>query len=77
MPGTDFSNDPLLQGRLFSYQDTQLSRLRGPNFHQILVNAPRSPMHNFERAGLRQMEVPKGRVNCKPNSFDGGAPRDG
>ncbi len=76
VPGIDFSNDPLLQGRLFSYQDTQLSRLGGPNFHQIPVNAPRCPMHNFQRDGLRQMEVPKGRVNYEPNSFDGGSPRE-
>ena len=76
VPGIDFSNDPLLQGRLFSYQDTQLSRLGGPNFHQIPVNAPRCPMHNFQRDGLRQMEVPKGRVNYEPNSFDGGTPRE-
>ncbi len=75
-PGIDFSNDPLLQGRLFSYQDTQLSRLGGPNFHQIPVNAPRCPMHNFQRDGLRQMQVPKGRVNYEPNSLDGGAPRE-
>ncbi len=76
VPGIDFSNDPLLQGRLFSYQDTQLSRLGGPNFHQIPVNAPRCPMHNFQRDGIRQMEVPKGRVNYEPNSFDNGAPRE-
>jgi catalase len=76
VPGIDFSNDPLLQGRLFSYQDTQLSRLGGPNFHQIPVNAPRCPMRNFQRDGLRQMEVPKGRVNYEPNSFDAGAPRE-
>ena len=75
-PGIDFSNDPLLQGRLHSYQDTQLSRLGGPNFHQIPINAPRCPMHNFQRDGLRQMEVPKGRVNYEPNSLDGGAPRE-
>ncbi len=75
-PGIDFSNDPLLQGRLFSYQDTQLSRLGGPNFHQIPVNAPRCPFHNMQRDGLRQMQVPKGRVNYEPNSFDGGAPRE-
>ncbi len=75
-PGIDFSNDPLLQGRLHSYQDTQLSRLGGPNFHQIPVNAPRCPFHNFQRDGLRQMELPKGRVNYEPNSFDGGAPRE-
>ncbi len=76
VPGIDFSNDPLLQGRLFSYQDTQLSRLGGPNFHQIPVNAPRCPMRNFQRDGLRQMEVPKGRVNYEPNSLDDGAPRE-
>ena len=75
-PGIDFSNDPLLQGRLHSYQDTQLSRLGGPNFHQIPVNAPRCPFHNMQRDGLRQMQVPKGRVNYEPNSFDGGAPRE-
>jgi catalase len=76
VPGIEFSNDPLLQGRLFSYQDTQLSRLGGPNFHQIPVNAPRCPMHNFQRDGLRQMQVPKGRVNYEPNSFDQGTPRE-
>lgn len=76
VPGIEFSNDPLLQGRLFSYQDTQLSRLGGPNFHQIPINAPRCPMHNFQRDGLRQMQVPKGRVNYEPNSFDQGAPRE-
>ncbi len=75
-PGIDFTNDPLLQGRLFSYQDTQLSRLGGPNFHQIPVNAPRCPFHNFQRDGLRQMQVPKGRANYEPNSIDGGAPRE-
>jgi len=75
-PGIDFTNDPLLQGRLFSYQDTQLSRLGGPNFHQIPVNAPRCPFHNMQRDGLRQMQVPKGRVNYEPNSLDGGTPRE-
>lgn len=75
-PGIDFTNDPLLQGRLFSYQDTQLSRLGGPNFHQIPINAPRCPFHNFQRDGLRQMQVPKGRANYEPNSIDNGAPRE-
>jgi catalase len=75
-PGIDFTNDPLLQGRLFSYQDTQLSRLGGPNFHQIPVNAPRCPFHNMQRDGLRQMQVPKGRANYEPNSIDGGVPRE-
>jgi catalase len=76
VPGIDFSNDPLLQGRLFSYQDTQLSRLGGPNFHQIPINAPRCPMHNFQRDGLRQMQVPKGRVNYEPNTLGADGPRE-
>jgi len=77
VPGVDFSEDPLLQGRLFSYLDTQLSRLGGPNFNQIPVNAPRCPMHNFQRDGLRQMAVPKGRVAYEPNSLDEGqGPRE-
>ncbi len=73
VPGIEVSNDPLLQGRLFSYLDTQLSRLGGPNFHQIPVNAPRCPFHNMQRDGLRQMEVPKGRVAYEPSSLDQGA----
>ncbi len=76
VPGIGFSDDPLLQGRLFSYLDTQLSRLGGPNFHQIPVNAPRCPMHNFQRDGLRQMEVPKGRVAYEPNTLAPEAPRE-
>jgi catalase len=76
VPGIDFTNDPLLQGRLHSYLDTQLSRLGGPNFHQIPVNAPRCPMRNFQRDGLRQMTVPKGRVAYEPSSLDNGVPRE-
>lgn len=76
VPGIDFTNDPLLQGRLHSYLDTQLSRLGGPNFNQIPVNAPRCPMRNFQRDGLRQMAVPKGRVAYEPNSLDNGTPRE-
>ncbi|MES2706978.1 MAG: catalase [Verrucomicrobiota bacterium] len=76
VPGIGFSDDPLLQGRLFSYLDTQLSRLGGPNFHQIPVNAPRCPMRNFQRDGLRQMEVPKGRVAYEPNTLAPGGPRE-
>ena len=76
VPGIDFSDDPLLQGRLFSYTDTQLSRLGGPNFHQIPVNRPRCPMHNFQRDALMQMEVPKGRVNYEPNSLAPESPRE-
>ena len=62
VPGIDFSDDPLLQGRLFSYLDTQLSRLGGPNFHEIPVNAPKCPMHNFQRDGHMRVAVQRGRV---------------
>jgi catalase len=70
VPGIDFSNDPLLQGRLFSYLDTQLSRLGGPNFHQIPVNAPQCPFANQQRDGHMQMQVPKGRVAYEPASLN-------
>ena len=76
VPGIDFTNDPLLQGRLHSYTDTQLSRLGGPNFHEIPVNRPRCPMHNFQRDGIARMEVAKGRVNYEPNSLDPSSPRE-
>ena len=76
VPGIGFSNDPLLQGRLFSYQDTQITRLGGPNFHQIPVNAPRCPFHNQQRDGIHQMEVPKGRANYEPNSIDSNGLRE-
>ena len=68
-PGIDFSNDPLLQGRLFSYLDTQKSRLGTTNFHQIPINAPRCPFANFQRDGMMQTQVPKGRANYEPNSL--------
>jgi catalase len=74
-PGIDFSNDPLLQGRLFSYLDTQLSRLGGPNFSQIPINAPKCPFHNQQRDGHMQMQVPKGRVNYEPSSLQADTPR--
>jgi catalase len=76
VPGLDFSEDPLLQGRLFSYLDTQLSRLGGPNFHQLPVNAPRCPFHNLQRDGIHQMNVPTGRVAYEPNSLSVDAPRE-
>src|SRR5271156_5664803 len=76
VPGIDFSNDPLLQGRLFSYLDTQLSRLGGPNFHQLPVNAPKCPFHNLQRDGIHQMSVPTGRVSYEPNSLAADAPRE-
>lgn len=76
VPGIDFSNDPLLQGRNFSYLDTQVKRLGGPNFHQIPVNQPRCPMANLQRDGHMQMSVPKGRVNYEPNALSKTAPRE-
>ncbi|TWT56487.1 catalase [Allorhodopirellula solitaria] len=76
VPGIDFSNDPLLQGRLFSYLDTQLSRLGSPNFHQIPVNKPKCPFANFQRDGHMQTEVPTGRVANEPNSLDDGLLRE-
>ncbi|MEJ5978927.1 catalase [Novosphingobium sp. PS1R-30] len=80
VPGIDFSNDPLLQGRLFSYLDTQLKRLGSTNFHQLPINAPKCPMHNFQRDGHMQTQVPKGRANYEPNSLseigEPGGPRE-
>jgi len=69
VPGIDFTNDPLMQGRLFSYLDTQLKRLGGPNFHQIPINAPKCPFANNQRDGHMQMQVARGRVNYEPNSL--------
>jgi catalase len=76
VPGIDFSNDPLLQGRLFSYQDTQLSRLGGPNFHQIPINAPKCPFANTQRDGQMQMGAQKGRVAYEPSSLAPDSPRE-
>ena len=76
VPGLDFSNDPLLQGRLFSYHDTQLSRLGSPNFHQIPINAPKCPFANQQRDGHMQMEQPEGRVAYEPNSLSKNSPRE-
>jgi catalase len=75
-PGLDFSNDPLLQGRLFSYLDTQLKRLGSPNFHQIPVNAPKCPFANNQRDGHMQMAQPPGRVSYEPNSLAPDGPRE-
>jgi catalase len=69
VPGIDFSDDPLLQGRLFSYLDTQKSRLGTTNFHQIPINAPQCPSRNFQRDGMMQVGVPQGRANYEPNSL--------
>lgn len=74
VPGIDFTNDPLLQGRLFSYRDTQLSRLGSPNFHQIPINRPVVDGHNNQRDGHMQMEIPKGQTAYFPNTLSGGCP---
>lgn len=76
VPGIDFSNDPLLQGRLFSYLDTQLSRLGTPNFHQLPINAPKCPFSNHQRDGKMQMAQPVGRVAYEPNSLSESSPRE-
>ena len=75
VPGIDFSNDPLLQGRNFSYLDTQTKRLGGPNFTHIPINAPRCPMHHFQADGHMAMHNPKGRANYEPNGWAQGGPR--
>lgn len=74
VPGIDFTNDPLLQGRLFSYRDTQLSRLGSHNFHQIPINKPVGEARNNQRDGHMQTEIPKGRTAYFPNSISGGCP---
>lgn len=74
VPGIDFSNDPLLQGRLFSYTDTQLSRLGGPNFHEIPINRSLCPMHNNQRDGLMRMTINAAKTNYHPNSISDGSP---
>jgi len=77
VPGIDFSDDPLLQGRNFSYLDTQLKRLGSPNFTHIPVNAPRCPMAHFQQDGHMAMKNPKGRANYEPNSWGAlGGPRE-
>jgi catalase len=74
VPGIDFTNDPLLAGRIHSYVDTQLSRLGGPNFHEIPINAPVCPIHNNQRDGLHRQAINRGRVSYEPNSLAGGCP---
>jgi catalase len=78
VPGIDFTNDPLLQGRNFSYLDTQLKRLGSPNFTYLPVNAPRCPFAHFQQDGHMATENPDGRVNYEPNSWgdDDGGPRE-
>jgi catalase len=74
VPGLDFSNDPLLAGRIHSYVDTQITRLGGPNFHEIPINAPIAQVHNNQRDGLHRQAIPRGRVAYEPNSLGGGCP---
>jgi catalase len=72
--GIDFTNDPLMQGRLFSYTDTQLIRLGGPNFHEIPINRPVAPVHNNQRDGFMRQTVNRGQTSYDPNTLRGGCP---
>ena len=74
IPGIDFSNDPLLHGRIHSYVDTQITRLGGANFHEIPINAPLVPVHNNQRDGIHRQAIARGRVAYEPNSLGGGCP---
>ena len=74
IPGIDFSNDPLLAGRIHSYVDTQITRLGGPNFHEIPINSPLAPVQNNQRDGLHRQAIHRGRVAYEPNSLAGGCP---
>jgi len=74
VPGIDFTNDPLLQGRLFSYTDTQLTRLGSPNFHEIPINRSITTIHNNQRDGHMRQQIAKGKVSYEPNSMGGGCP---
>ncbi|MBU2874742.1 catalase HPII [Marinobacter salexigens] len=76
IPGIDFSNDPLLQGRLFSYLDTQMLRLGGPNFHEIPINRPVCPFHNNQRDSVHRQTINTGQASYEPNSIDGGWPKE-
>ncbi len=72
VPGIDFTNDPLLQGRLFSYTDTQISRLGGANFHELPINKGVCPFHNFQRDGMHRQTIARGQVAYEPNSLGNG-----
>ena len=74
VPGIDFSNDPLLAGRIHSYVDTQITRLGGPNFHEIPINSPLAAVHNNQRDGMHRQTLHRGRVSYEPNSLGGGCP---
>ncbi|NCD68363.1 catalase [Mucilaginibacter agri] len=75
VPGIDFSNDPLLQGRLFSYTDTQLTRLGGPNFQEIPINRPIVPVYNNQRDGFMRQTINKGKTSYSPNSLGNNDPQ--
>ncbi len=75
VPGIDFTEDPLLQGRLFSYTDNQLIRLGGPNFHELPINRPHSPVNNLQRDGFMRQTIHKGRIAYEPSGIDDGSPR--
>ena len=74
VPGIDFTNDPLLAGRIHSYVDTQISRLGGPNFHELPINAPLAPVQNNQRDGMHRQAIHRGRSSYEPNSLGGGCP---
>jgi catalase len=74
VPGLDFSNDPLLAGRIHSYVDTQITRLGGPNFHEIPINGSVAQVHNNQRDGFHRQTINRGRVSYEPNSLAGGCP---
>jgi catalase len=74
VPGIDFTNDPLMQARLFSYLDTQLTRLGGPNFAEIPINRPIAPVHNHQQDGFHRDTINTGKANYHPNSLGGGCP---
>ncbi|HVF34380.1 MAG TPA: catalase [Candidatus Saccharimonadia bacterium] len=74
VPGIDFTNDPLLAGRIHSYVDTQISRLGGPNFHELPINSPIAQVHNNQRDGMHRQAIHRGRVSYEPNSLGGGCP---
>ncbi len=75
VPGIDFTDDPMMQARLFSYLDTQLTRLGGPNFNEIPINRPRAPVHNHQQDGFSRQRIPTGKANYHPNSVGGGQPQ--
>lgn len=74
VPGIDFTNDPLLAGRIHSYVDTQITRLGGPNFHELPINTPLAPVHNNQRDGMHRQAIHRGGVSYEPNSLAGGCP---